>query len=234
MANAEFSRQEQNKNKGFEAGSYRQKAAAAPQRTLTPLQQKLAALEQALPAALRTQTAAAVLCAVMVLAAVFGLGGVKLRGQYNNVVESFTVGAAGDHGYSVWSELNARANNAANILTSARNAAGVKQQYLDEAQAALDEFAQVLEGGSVHEMYQADQKLQAAVDLLYGDLQNNAPDPMQMGAVGQQYSEFNNTQFVIGNLPYNEEAARYNETARGFPASLIAGLWGAGQVELFA
>ena len=234
MANAEFSRQEQNKNKGFEAGSYRQKAAAAPQRTLTPLQQKLAGLERALPAALRTRAAAGALCAVMVLAAVLGLGGAKLNRQYTAVRDSFVTGAAGDHGYSIWGELNTRANNAANILTTARSEAGVKAEYITGAQNALDAFAQTLEGGSVHELYAADQKLQAAVDLLYADLQANTATPMQMGAVGQQYSEFNNAAFVAGNLPYNEEAAQYNKMVGSFPANLIAGLWGADQVELFA
>jgi hypothetical protein len=110
MANAEFTRQQQNKHSGFDAGSYRKAEKAAPQRRLTPLQQKLEQLENALPAALRTQTAAAVLCAVLAVGSVFGLGGAKLAAKYRQVANSFTVGVKADGGYSMWEELNARAN----------------------------------------------------------------------------------------------------------------------------
>ena len=75
MANADFS---QNKKQaapgGFDAGSYREKAQPEQTVRLTPRQQKLAALEAKLPAALSTRAAALALSVVVMLAAFFGFG----------------------------------------------------------------------------------------------------------------------------------------------------------------
>ena len=54
MANADFSQNKQTAPGGFDAGSYREKAKPEQAVTLTPRQQKLAALEAKLPAALST------------------------------------------------------------------------------------------------------------------------------------------------------------------------------------
>lgn len=234
MANAEFSRQEQNKSAGFGAGSYRETNAAPAARTLTPLQQKLAGLEKALPAPLRTQAAAAALCVVLALVSVFGLGGAKLSARYREAANAFTAGVAADNGYTMWDELNARANNAANVITSAGNAAGVRAEYLTAAQTALDAYEAALAAGDVSGLYDANEALTAAVDQLYADLQANSATPTSMGAVQTQYSQFNSAGNVLRNLSYNDTARQYNAEAGGFPASLIGALWGVQEVELFA
>ena len=232
MANAEFTRQQQNKHKGFDAGSYRKQEAAVPERVLTPLQQKLAGLEKALPAPLRTRAVAGVLCAVMVLAAVFGLGGAKLSAKYRKTAETFTVGVAADNGYSMWEELNSRANYTANIITSAVND-GAEAGYVDAARQALSAFEAALEQGDVSELYAANLTLTAAVDQLYADLQAKSATPMNMGAVQTQYSKFNSAGNVLNNLSYNDAVAQYNDEAGGFPAGLIGALWGVQEVEPF-
>lgn len=233
MANAEFSRQEQNKSAGFGAGSYRETNAAPAARTLTPLQQKLAGLEQALPAPLRTQAAAAALCVVLALVSVFGLGGAKLKAQYTAAADSFTVGVAADNGYTMMDELTSRADNAANIITSAGNA-GADAGYLEVARLALASYQQVLEQGDVSNIYAANVSLTAAIDQLYADLQAKSDTPMSMGAVQTQYSQFNSSGNILTNLSYNDTAAQYNAEAGGFPAGLIGALWGVQEVELFA
>ena len=53
MANMDFKKQDAAAAGGFSADSYRRQPEVQPTRTLTPLQQKLAGLEQALPAALQ-------------------------------------------------------------------------------------------------------------------------------------------------------------------------------------
>ena len=59
MANADFSQNnKQTAPGGFDAGSYREKAKPEQTVKLTPRQQKLAALEAKLPAALSTRAAA--------------------------------------------------------------------------------------------------------------------------------------------------------------------------------
>ena len=106
MANADFS---QNKKQtapgGFDAGSYREKAKPEQTVRLTPRQQKLAALEAKLPAALSTRAAALTLSVVVMLAAFFGFGSAKLRGKYNTARQWFTAGVAADNGYNLSEEL---------------------------------------------------------------------------------------------------------------------------------
>ena len=112
MANADFS-QNQNPNPGgFDAGSYREAAPETETARLTPAQQKLAGLEAALPAALRTQAAALALSVVVMLAAFFGFGGAKLKAKANEAAKWYTVGVSADGGYTLSEELTTRANTA--------------------------------------------------------------------------------------------------------------------------
>ena len=64
MANADFSRQQNQPTGGFDASSYRAAAPAEEEVRLTPFQKKLAGLEKALPAALGKQAVAAALSIV--------------------------------------------------------------------------------------------------------------------------------------------------------------------------
>lgn len=232
MANAEFSKQKPNSG-GFDEGSYRQARKAEPQRSLTPAQQKAAAFEKSLPAALKSRAAAGALCAVMALAAVFGIGGAKLSAQYKTAARAFVEGVEADNGYTMAGELTARANNAANVITTAQNTAGVEARYLEAAQAALEDYKQRLERLDVAGLYDANAALTAAVDQLYAELQALADDPLNMGAVQAQYSEFNSAGVVLNSLAYNENAQKYNDMAAGFPANLIGSLWNTEEVALF-
>lgn len=233
MANADFSKQNPAPGGGFGEGSYRQAKQAEPERRLTPAQQKAAAFEKKLPAALKSQAAAGALCAVMVLAAVFGIGGAKLSARQAAAARAFAEGVPADSGYTMADELTARANNAANIITTAQNTAGVEARYLEDAQAALEVYLQRLERQDVSGLYDANAVLTAAVDQLYAELQALADDPLNMGAVQAQYSEFNSAGVVLNNLAYNETAQKYNDMAAGFPANLLGLLWNAEEVALF-
>ena len=75
MANADFSRQQNQPTGGFDASSYRAAAPAEEEVRLTPFQQKLASLEKALPAALSKQAVAVALCIVVMLGCFVGFGG---------------------------------------------------------------------------------------------------------------------------------------------------------------
>ena len=119
MANADFSQNKQTAPGGFDAGSYREKAKPEQTVRLTPRQQKLAALEAKLPAALSTRAAALALSVVVMLAAFLGFGSAKLRSRYNEARKWYTVGVAADNGYNLGEELTTRMNTAANIITTA-------------------------------------------------------------------------------------------------------------------
>ena len=86
----------------------------------------------------------------------------------------------------------------------------------------------------MHALYQADQALGAAIDQLYAKLQEQAADPMKMGAVQGQYSQFNRAQTIISNLHYNDAVQSYQKDVGGFPASVLGKLFGIQEVELFA
>ena len=242
MANADFSQNQNTPNTapgGFDAGSYRAKAASEPTVRLTPLQQKLSGLEQALPAALGTKGVALVLSAVVMLAAFFGFGGVKLKGKANAAAQWYTVGVSADGGYNLSEELTTRENAASNILTTASNTLGADNAEVLAAQDALTVFRNDLDGLNagktrMHAVYEDDAALGAAIDQLYAKLQEQAADPMKMGAVQGQYGQFNSAGTVIGNLSYNEAVASYQKETGGFPASLLKALFGIKEVEPFA
>ena len=145
MANADFSQNKQTAPGGFDAGSYREKAKPEQTVRLTSRQQKLAALEAKLPAALSTRAAALALSVAVMLAAFFGFGSAKLRGKYNTARQWFTAGVAADNGYNLSEELTTRENTAANILTTASNTLGADNAEVLSAQTALDDFSACLQ-----------------------------------------------------------------------------------------
>ena len=217
MANADFSREQNQTPGGFDSGSYREaKRPDTEAVRLTPLQQKLAGLEKALPAALAKQGTALVLSVVVILAAFVGLGGAKVRGKYNEARQWFTTGVSADNGYTLSEELTTRANTAANIITTGANTLGADSGEVQAAQAALDDFSACLEavqngskkqsltslpsyqGSAMHALYQANEALGTVIDQLYAKMQEQAADPMKMGAVQGQYGQFNSAGTIIG------------------------------------
>ena len=252
MANADFNPKQTGTPGGFDAGSYREKASPEQAVQLTPLQQKLAGLEAKLPAALTRQAVALALSIVVMLAAFAGFGSAKVRSKYNTARQWFTVGVSADNGYNLSEELTARANTAANIITTAGNTLGADNAEVQTAQTALDDFSTCLDavqadgskqdltslpyyqGSTMHALYQANEALGAAIDQLYAKLQEQAADPMKMGAVQGQYGQFNSAQTILSNLNYNQAVTAYQNDTSGFPAALLKGLFGIKEVEPFA
>ena len=256
MANADFNPKQTGTPGGFDAGSYREKASPEQAVQLTPLQQKLAGLEAKLPAALTRQAVALALSIVVMLAAFAGFGSAKVRSKYNTARQWFTVGVSADNGYNLSEELTARANTAANVITTAGNTLGADNAEVQTAQAALDDFSACLDavqsggksqaltslsyynGSSMHALYQANETLGKAIDQLYAKLQEQAADPMKMGAVQGQYGQFNSAGTIIGTLKYNEAVYNYRNEVGGFPANVLGGpvpgLCGHGQPALAA
>ena len=238
MAQAEFERNKQ--QGGFDSTSYRAAEPESGARVLTPLQQKLAGLEKALPAALRSRALAFVLAAAVLAAGAVGIGGAKLQARANEAAGWYTVGAPGDNGYNLNEELTLRANTAANVITTALNTPGLGAEAgaVTAAQAALDEFTacqEALAGGAagMSEMYRANEALGTAIDMLYGEMQALADDPLNMGAVGQQYGQFNSAGTILGSLHYNEAVTAYQNDTGGPWASVLKGLFGIEEVEVF-
>ena len=252
MANADFSQKQNSTPGGFDAGSYREQKQPEQAVPLTPLQQKLAGLEAKLPAALSTRAAALALSVVVMLAAFLGFGSAKLRSRYNEVRKWYTVGVAADNGYNLNEELTTRMNTAANIITTAGSTLGADSAEVQAAQSALSDFTACLEavqnGGksqaltslpyyqdsTMHALYQANEVLGSRIDQLYAKLQEQAADPMKMGAVQGQYGQFNSAATIIGTLKYNDAVYDYQKETGGFPASVLGSIAGVKEVEPFA
>ena len=252
MANADFSQKQNSTSGGFDAGSYREQKQPEQAAPLTPLQQKLAGAEAKLPAALSTRAAALALSVVVMLAAFFGFGSAQLRGRYSEANKWFTAGVAADNGYNLNEELTTRMNTAANIITTASSTLGADSAEVQAAQSALSDFTACLEavqnggksqaltslpyyqGSTMHALYQANEVLGSRIDQLYAKLQEQAADPMKMGAVQGQYSQFNSAQTILSNLHYNDAVQNYPIDVGGFPANLLGRLFGVQEVELFA
>ena len=252
MANADFSQKQNSTPGGFDAGSYREKARPEETVRLTPLQQKLAGLEAKLPATFSTRAAALALSVVVMLAAFLGFGSAKLRSRYNEARKWYTVGVAADNGYNLSEELTTRMNTAANIITTAGNTLGVDSAEVQAAQTALNDFTACLEavqnggkaqaltslpyyqGSTMHALYQANEVLGSRIDQLYAKLQEQAADPMKMGAVQGQYGQFNSAATIIGTLQYNDAVYDYQKETGGFPASVLGSIAGVKEVEPFA
>ena len=239
MANADFNPKQTGTPGGFDAGSYREKAKPEQTVRLTPRQQKLAALEAKLPAALSTRAAALALSVVVMLAAFFGFGSAKLRGKYNTARQWFTAGVAADNGYNLSEELTTRMNTAANVITTASNTLGADNAEVLTAQDALTAFSNDLDGVKagktrLHALYEDNETLGTAIDQLYAKLQEQAADPMKMGAVQGQYGQFNSAATIIGTLQYNTAVYEYQKDVGGFPASVLGTLSGVKEVEPFA
>ena len=253
MANADFSRKTQSQTPGgFSAGSYREapKADTAPK--LTPAQQKLAAFEKKLPGALAKQATAIALCVVVMAASFVGFGGAKLKGKYNTASQWFTSGVAADNGYNLNEELTTRLNTAANVITTGTSTLGADSAEVRSAQTALDDFSACLDavqsggkkqdltflpyyqGSTMQALYQANEALSAMIDQLYAKMQEQAADPMKMGAVQGQYGQFNSAQTILSNLNYNQAVTAYQHETGGFPASVLKSLLGIKEVDTFA
>lgn len=240
MANSDFSHEQGHTMPGgFDADSYREKVVPEQELRLTPFQKKLAKLENSLPSALGTQKIAALLMVIIMLASAVGFGGGKLRAKYNEASKWYTVGVSADGGYNLSEELTTRLNTAANIITTGANALGTDNAEVLAAQDALTVFRSDLDGLNagttrMHTVYEADATLGTAIDQLYAKLQEQAVDPMKMGAVQGQYGQFNSAATVIGNLSYNQAVLSYQQGTNGFPASLLKGLFGIKEVETFS
>ena len=106
------------------------------------------------------------------------------------------------------------------------------------AQGALDGVTACQEalaggGAGMSEMYRANEALGTAIDMLYGEMQALADDPLNMGAVGQQYGQFNSAGTILGSLHYNEAVTAYQNDTGGPWASVLKGLFGIEEVEVF-
>lgn len=201
------------------------------EKPLTGLPAKLAALEEKLPAVLQKRAAAGALCAVMLLASVFGLGGAKLA-AYRAKTDMMYVVAADRYSTSIVDELDAAAAAAVTITDLCAQQLGEEDAGVQAARAAIAQRRQRPAGSGPAYDYQANLALQSAVSYLYNSVRHDM-DGTAGQALQGQWSDFTSCQDRITRSGFNAAVDEYNQTAGSFPANLIGALWGAEELERF-
>lgn len=197
----------------------------------TGLPAGLAKLEEKLPGILKQRAVAGALCAVMVLASVFGLGGARLT-AYRAEVSMQYVMAADRYGTSIVDELDAGTAAAVTITDLCAQRLGEQDAGVQAAREAVAMRRQRPAGTGPAYDYQANLALQSAVSYLYNSVRHEM-DGTEGQLLQGVWSDFTASQDRIGRSGYNAAVDEYNRAAGSFPANLIGALWGAGELERF-
>ena len=193
-----------------------------------PQLEVLGEVETKLPQPVQRRATAWVLTVAVALAAVFGLGGMKLQSARRAAAKEFTTGAHEEYeGFSLSGDLNERLEAGATLAKIGKQQLGETNAFVSEAFAQVDALKEALASGSPAACYRANTALGKAVEALYPNLQEN-------DTAKAQWEEFKSRQYTIDLSAYNKVAEQYNDQAAAFPANLIGAVWGATEVEPFA
>ena len=169
---------------------------------------------------------ALIVCVICVLTSVFVLGGIKLKGEYEDTVYEFVDG--GDVRHNLEAYLDRCADYATELADEA-------VQYLDPADDAdkVRELAAALSaqngpGGDRYDNYII---LTAAVENLYSTLQ--LVDKSDEPAIKLAYGDYKSACDLIKRDDYYEDAAAFNKKVNGFPAGIVAAIWGIDKADSF-
>lgn len=198
-----------------------------------PQLEVLGQAESKLPAPARRTPVAALVLVVLALVSVFGIGGLKLKGNYAKVQALYTT-ATNEYGDGIQTDLAAQADAAASLIRLAGRILGEDEPTVAQANAALDGWNTA--EATPAAQYQANQTLYAAVGDTYtaASLQADTDQRNQLDAL---YAEFTSRQALVERAAandYNPAAEAYNRTTAAFPGNLIGGVWGVGHADLFA
>lgn len=188
-------------------------------------------IESKLPAPAKKRPTAALFLAALALVSVVGIGGAKLKGQYNAVQAVYTQIDAYNHG--IQPALAGQADAAASLLRVAQGVLGQDDANCAALAAALDTWNATPQTPAAQ--CKASLTLNTTLNTVYTAARAVA-DSAKTSQMDGLYDEFTSNRFnvdVYVSEDYTPAAERYNRTASGFPAGLIGTLWGAGQAELY-
>ena len=177
---------------------------------------------------LQNRAFAWILAGLMILAAILGLGGMKLRSARQDAVTAFFTGK---DGFSPYDDLINRREYAYNLINIAEGT-GLKDSALYAA--AKQAWDQLDAAETPEAYYDANQALQPAIEELYAELTSLDLENKSRVAADKQYSNF------IGRMSnlryddyYNDLALEYNKICKAFPAKFIAMVTGNGPLPTF-
>lgn len=197
-----------------------------------PQLEVLGTAESKLPAPLKKRGTAAAVLAALALVSVFGIGGARLKGLHDKTAALYTA-AQDKYGHSIQGDFAAQADAAANLIRVAGRTLGQGDASVQAAQAALDAWNAQGDADPAQQ-YALNRTLAGAVDLVYTAAADTAAQ--EKGQLDDLYDSFTSAQATVERAAaaYNEQAQAYNQTAGGFPAVVLAGLWGAQPLAYFA
>lgn len=167
-------------------------------------------------------------CALlMALAAVFGIGGLKLYGIRSDVEKLFFEGD-----YCPYQDLM-------ECRESAYNLYHLGESTLPDSDRAMKKTVQALEdlekAKTIEDYYRANGALDFAVEELYAALEKAQLTERQQQAAYRQYNNFCGRQNSLSlDDSYNGKAQEYNRLCYSFPAVLIAYFTGNWTLPVFA
>lgn len=198
-----------------------------------PQLEVLGTAESKLPAPLKKRSTAAAVLAALALVSVFGIGGARLKGLHDKTAALYTV-AQDKYGHSIQGDFAAQADAAANLIRVAGRTLGQGDASVQAAQTALDAWNAQGDADPAQQ-YALNRALAGGVDLAY-TAAADAAAAQEKGQLDDLYASFTSAQATVERAAaaYNEQAQAYNQTAGGFPAVVLAGLWGAQPLAYFA
>lgn len=175
----------------------------------------------------KQQGTALLLTLLMVLTAVFGIGGFKLRRARSQLEKSFYQGEN-----SIMGDLQVRADAAANLLAVAKQLpAQTYQSQLEQLEAALQRSKKA-EGPQ--QISGLDREVEELVIVLAKPLEELAQQEGKKGAVRRQVADFESAGMRISKAApeYNQRAENFNHQLQQFPASVLKQLWNVEEAQI--
>ena len=169
---------------------------------------------------------ATAVCVACVLVSIFGIGGMKLKGKYDDAAAYFVEGEDERH------NMEAYLDRCCEYADDLANAAKKYLIYDEEIDAVL-EYSDDLNmeyghGGSRYANYV---QLTDAVEELYSQLE--IAGSHEETDVMLAYGDYQSTRDLIKRDGYHEVAKAYNDMVDGFPANAVASVWGVEWVDTF-
>lgn len=196
-----------------------------------PQLEVLGEVESKLPAPAKKRSTASVVLVALALVSVFGIGGAKLKGKYNDTAKFYT--AIDKYNNSIQTDFGTQVDAAANLIKQVGYLENAPTEALQDARVALEVWNNTAADPAAQ--YNANRDLYNAVDALYAAV-NNKVDASTQQAINNQYNAFVSAQATIERAAaaYNQSVECYETTTAQFPANVISGLWGVREISQFA
>ena len=174
---------------------------------------------------LQNRTVAIIITAIIVIAAIFLSGSMKLGRERSAVEQMFYSGVEND-GYSIERDLTARIEAAYNLMSIGGKYIGATETVSTALSGAREELNAA---ENIAAKYAANRKLTEAVEDYYTVLETKNLSEQDTQFAIKQYREIKSRNMTISRDGYNEKAQAFNNTLNGFPASIF----GVAPLEMF-